>query len=91
MSRMAVKYVSEQIVMPTKPSDNKSGSSCLRGHGMSRTRISRKTTIMIADMVNRADNMPSALAPSSYVVFAINGTMAKHALANTIKNDPNNF
>jgi carbon storage regulator CsrA len=35
--------------------------------------------------------MPSAFAPSSYVVFAINGTMAKHPLANTIRKAPNIF
>ena len=91
MSRMAVKYVSEQIVMPTNPSESKSGSSCLRGQGVSRTKIKRSITIMMADMVKRADNMPSALAPSSYVVFAINGTIAKQPLAKTIKNDPSNF
>jgi hypothetical protein len=58
---------------------------------VSRTKTKRNITIMIADMVNRADNMPRALAPSSYVVFAINGTIAKHPLAKTIKNDPSNF
>ena len=65
MSRIAVKYVSEQMVMPTKPSESRSGSCCLRGHGVSRTRTKRNITIMMADIVNREDNIPSAFAPSS--------------------------
>jgi hypothetical protein len=53
--------------------------------------MSRKITINVADIVKRADNMPSALAPSSYVLLAMNGTIAKHALAKTIRNEPSSF
>ena len=40
------------MVMPTKPSDSKSGSSCLRGHGVLRTNTKRKMTIKAADLAH---------------------------------------